>query len=124
MAVTSYEADLQPWWPEIESLPARAELDYDPVTDSLLVAFDPTRPAEHFYLDTGAHGYLALRLALDTAEVVGIVIEDLNTVALSRHPSWQRLVEIAGTRSFKRAEPADYSAIAAFIADVLAIART
>ncbi|MGH2533416.1 MAG: hypothetical protein ACRDJW_14045 [Thermomicrobiales bacterium] len=123
MAVTSYRADLQPWWPDIESLPARAELDYDPVTDCLLVAFDPTRPAEHLYLDTDDHGYVALRLALDTAEVVGIVIEDVNTVALNRHPSWRRLVEVAGTRTFMRASPADYSAIAAFIDDVLALVR-
>lgn len=115
MAVIKSEADIEPRWPDIASLPERAELDYDPVTDSLLIAFDRTRPAEHAYLETGDEDYVALRLALDTGEVVGIVVEDLNRGTLARHPSWRRLVEIAGTRSFRRAAPADYPALAAFI---------
>ena len=118
MPATIHEVNLQPWWPDTTTLPARAELDYDPVTDNLLVAFDRSRPAEHAYLEIGDHDYVALRLALDTGEVVGIVIEDFHTVALDRHLSWRQLVEIAGTRAFKRAAPAEFPAIAAFIAEI------
>jgi hypothetical protein len=124
MAMTNHHIVLEPQWPEIDALPTRAELDYDPEIDSLLVAFDPTCPAEHVYLDIDGQGYVALRLALDTGEVVGIEVEDLHSVALPRHPAWHRLVELAGINAPQSVAPASYSVIAAFIADIRTLAQS
>ncbi|HET8522067.1 MAG TPA: DUF2283 domain-containing protein [Thermomicrobiales bacterium] len=118
--MATHVVDLQPWWPDFERLPTRSRLYYDSTVDSLLISFDPTRPAEHVYLDTGLISYVALRAALDTAEVVGIEIDALQPLALRQHPSWQRLVHMAGVDEFKAAEPADYPVIAAFIAEIAA----
>jgi hypothetical protein len=72
-------------------------------------------------VDIDGRDYVSLRLALDTQEVVGIEVEALQPLALRRHPSWQRLVDIAGINEFKAAEPADYPLIAAFIAEIAAL---
>ncbi len=120
MAIThaEIEAELEPRWPDLGTLPERTSLDFDPVADSLLITWDRTRPAENVYVDIEGRDYVSLRLALDTQEVVGIEVEALQPLALRRHPSWQRLVDIAGVNAFKQAEVDDYSIIAAFIEEV------
>lgn len=119
MAMTDSLSTVRLHWPDLATALA-ARIDYDPVSDTFLVAFAPGRPAAGMALETGDREYAYLRVDLDTEEIVGIEIEDVHALAIGRHPTWAPLIA-AATEEPRSVPPALRSALAAFLADVLAM---
>jgi hypothetical protein len=107
-------------WPDLETA-LSARVDYDPEVDSLFVAFDQRRPSVNIPLETGDRDYIYLVVDLDSDEVVGIEVEDVQARALGRHPAWAPLVAAAGADP-QPIPPPERPALAAFLADVVSMA--
>jgi hypothetical protein len=113
-----------PTWPKSVD-PADLLLGYNPLADELVVAFGGANRSHYVEpLDAGPADYVSLLLDPDTDEVVGVMIEQAREVAVARHPTWQPVLDAAPTEpTMRRADPAVWPLISAFIEDVREIAR-
>jgi hypothetical protein len=109
----------EPWtapiWPNEPADEAGARVVYGPFADELVVRFAGTagRPAVAVAIETPERDYVYALADEETGVVVGVQVDDLQTVASRLHPTWRRL-----------AEPRPSSrAVTEFIAEVSALFR-
>lgn len=84
-----------PSWPD--HLPGAAEmrLAYGDIADELVVLFDTSLhgDAVFIWVATPDFDYAAIKVEMETAEVIGVMVYPLRAFAVKLHPSWSEAAD-------------------------------
>lgn len=95
MAVAKPELEETLWsnpvWPDPMPEPGSLRLLYGAYADELVVLFDDEKhPAVYFdFIATLDQDYAAIKINMQSGDVIGVLVYPLAALAVERHPAWR-----------------------------------